>query len=217
MRNKQPEGPYYLAGFSFGGLVAFEIAQQLIAQQQKIGLLAMFDSYQNGYLKSLPAVVRFRDRFAVYRLHLKATLAGPEGLSHLKKRFKAKGLKLLYWLYEVLGRPVPPSLAASGTIEDIHVFARANYTPRSYPGRVTLFRASIRPKSERFDHEMGWGKLARDGVEVHEVPGDHHTMIVEPNVQVLAASLSACLQKAQAPRQRKRSPVAYAAGADPFR
>ena len=202
MRKKQPEGPYYLAGFSFGGLVAFEIAQQLVAQQQKIGLLAMFDSYQTSYLKSLPAAVRIQDKLAVYLSHLKATLAGPEGLSHLKKRFKAKGLKLLYRLYETLGRPVPPSLAATGTIEDIHVFAGTNYTPRSYPGRVTLFRARIRPNSERFDYEMGWTTLARGGVEVHEVPGDHHTMIVEPNVQVLAAELSACIEKARAQSSR---------------
>jgi thioesterase domain-containing protein len=55
MRILQPDGPYFLVGVSFGGLVAFEIAQQLVAQGQQVALLALLDTYAPGVVKQLLA------------------------------------------------------------------------------------------------------------------------------------------------------------------
>jgi thioesterase domain-containing protein len=71
------------------------------------------------------------------------------------------------------------------------------YTPRPYPGRVTLFRARVQPLLGGHRPDLGWGELAGGGVEVHVIPGNHVTLLREPGVRALAASLSAALGRAQ--------------------
>ena len=203
VRAIQPEGPYYLVGFSFGGLVAFEMAQQFHAQGDIVALLAFFDSSQDSCARELTAAARFREKLRVYRQHARGVFAGPRRLRRFGKLVRGKSLKMMYWACQFFGRPVPSTLAAAGTIEDVQVFARMRYLPRVYPGRVTLFRARIRPGFERLDYQLGWGQLAGAGVEVHDVPGDHHSMVTEPNVRVLAESFKVRLEKAQMENERK--------------
>jgi thioesterase domain-containing protein len=71
--------------------------------------------------------------------------------------------------------------------------ARRSYTPQTYPGPVTLLKAAERADS--FDPILGWDSLAADGVKVYIVPGDHYTLLKEPNVQVLAERLRTCLDE----------------------
>ena len=83
-----------------------------------------------------------------------------------------------------------------------HTEAWRQFTPRPYPGRLTLFRAEKRPKREGSGPmdgpDMGWGALARGGVAVRDVPGDHLSMVHEPDVRGLARALAACLDEAGA-------------------
>ncbi|OUL20538.1 hypothetical protein BV378_29440 [Nostoc sp. RF31YmG] len=65
---------------------------------------------------------------------------------------------------------------------------------------MTLFRASQQNVGLDVDLELGWGKLAAGGVEVHHVPGSHASLIQEPNVQVIAEKFQACLEQAQVSR-----------------
>ena len=62
IRQFQPEGPYYLGGTSFGGMIAFEMAQQLVAQGQTVGVLALFDTYGPGYPRYMTGISPFRMR-----------------------------------------------------------------------------------------------------------------------------------------------------------
>lgn len=197
VRMVQPEGPYFLVGFSFGGLVAFEMAQQFQAQGEQVGLLALFDSAQESCAREWTAVERIQERLRIYKQHVRGVFAGPQGLNRLGNLLRGKGLKMLYRGFQVFGRRIPHTLAAAGTTEDVQVFARMHYRPRVYPGRVTLFRAQIRPGYERFDYQLGWGKLAGGGVEVHDMPGNHHSMVTEPNIRVLAEKFTGCLAQAQ--------------------
>jgi len=193
IRPIQPEGPYCLAGYSFGGLVTFEMARQLSAQGEEVGLLALLDAPEWRYLKaslrsnSLDKAV---DRFK-YRLH--TLLFGPDRLAVLKGRARRRISQIIFKFYKAIGRPIPQ---AYGTIEDINWFAATSYTAQPYPGRVTLLRTPPPAASVGHDYLLGWGGLALEGVEVHDVPGDHEDMMKEPNVRVLAEKLSQCIQRA---------------------
>jgi thioesterase domain-containing protein len=70
-----------------------------------------------------------------------------------------------------------------------NVHATLSYELQPYPGRITFFRASDRPNEVPVDPLDEWRSLARDGVEVHVVPGNHYTMLKEPAVSILAEKI----------------------------
>jgi thioesterase domain-containing protein len=78
-----------------------------------------------------------------------------------------------------------------------HIQAAKAYIPQPYRGRATLFRASEEAADSQ-ELTLGWEELAAEGVDLHWVPGNHHTMVREPHVQVLAKQLRACLEQSQA-------------------
>ena len=196
MRAVQPQGPYFLAGFSFGGMVAFEMASQLRRQGHSIGLLLMLDSDLSHDTNEQSVSARAQNRWNVYRTHFSRVIFGPNRAAYLKGTIRARA-KLIYKIYAVLGRPVPPSVLSLGTVLDIQTFAGNNYIPGNYYDRVTLFRCRVRPASETFGYDLGWGNAARGGLDVYDVPGDHHSMWTEPHVRTLVSKLRTCLEHAR--------------------
>ncbi|QSV63975.1 MAG: amino acid adenylation domain-containing protein [Dolichospermum sp. DL01] len=181
MRTLQPEGPYFLMGLSFGGVIAYEMAQQLVAQGQQVGLLALFDTHIQRGRKLLP----LRQRVAnLLRLPL------PELMERVNGRVKAKLLVLRY------GNQYLPHIYNR---EGMVATAKA-YTPKPYPGRVNLFKAmdvSVSYVNYQVDPpEMGWRKFITGELEIHEVPGSHIGILEEPNIQILAEKLRVCMDKA---------------------
>ena len=65
--------------------------------------------------------------------------------------------------------------------------------PRTYEGRITVFRVQRQPRHRIRDLNLGWGKLAKGGIDLRFIPGDHTTVLKEPHVQGLAAELKECL------------------------
>jgi amino acid adenylation domain-containing protein len=206
MRELQPEGPYFIGGRSLGGMVAFEMAQQLRAQGQTIGLLALLDTYPSGYAKLFrnEATVRAALRRGLRRTkaHLAnlGSLAPREKLSYLLKKARFAPIKIrtqiwrrVYKWYENLGRPLPRMLK---DIEEFNSLAVRDYTPRVYDGEVTLFWASADLRTS-LDLVEGWRALAAGGIEVQEIPGSHLDIVKEPHVGELAKKLSSCLTRAQ--------------------
>jgi acyl transferase domain-containing protein/thioesterase domain-containing protein len=190
MRSVQASGPYSLAGYSFGGFVAFEMAQQLLARGERVGLLGLLDTIEWHYVEQIKESLRPRERFALYRSRLDNIFFGEDRWGYLKRRFTAKSSKLVYRLFKTLGRPLPQSV---GTVEDINSFAAAMYKPQIYPGVLTIFRSTTREPLDGSDELLGWRGLAAGGIEVRDVPGTHHNMTREPNVRVLAQMLRQCL------------------------
>ncbi len=72
-------------------------------------------------------------------------------------------------------------------------FPGPDFVATTYGGRISVFRARRQPLNRIRDSDLGWGKLARGGVEVHLIPGGHDTVLKEPHVQGLAAALKKCL------------------------
>lgn len=198
IRGMQPEGPYRLVGYSFGGAVAFEVAQQIVSQGGRIGLLGMFDTIEWQYMEQVERALHSRDRLELYRQQLRGEMAGEEKLSGIKRRLAAKSTRLVYRLFHAMGRPVPQGI---GDIEDINAFAGSIYRPKIYPGKLDLFRSTQREPLDGDDEFLGWGGLVAGGIDVHPVPATHETILQEPSVQVLAGQLRACLDRDRAATQ----------------
>ncbi|MGH7773246.1 MAG: amino acid adenylation domain-containing protein, partial [Candidatus Binatia bacterium] len=213
IRTVQAEGPYFLGGYCFGGMVAFEMAQQLKKQGQKVAFLALLDPTRPSNWKilppgtpssphSLPNTTLFRDK--VHRHLCNLVLLGPrEKLNYVFEKVsglvrwnievvKVKIKKVACRFYLSIGCPLPSTLQ-SFYILDVYDQATRCYVPQVLASRVTLF------VGEKFrDHRFPWERLAAGGSETHEVPGNHTEVINEPHIQVWAEQLRALLQKAQA-------------------
>ena len=209
IRSLQPEGPYFLGGSSFGGMIAFEMSQQLLALGQQVGVLALFDTWGPGYGRLMPGTTLFGlmiSRFAQrVDLHVgNFLLGGPrEKAAYIREKTlrvaknARKVLRRYYKRFKQYGSfrdPTPPALQQ---VQQASFQAIYGYTPKPYPRRVTLFRAGKQPSGIHPDPEMGWGSVAAGGLDVHEVPGYHGAIVYEPRVRVLAEQLAVCLARAQ--------------------
>jgi amino acid adenylation domain-containing protein len=190
MRTLQPQGPYLLAGVSYGGIVCFEMARQLHEQGQKVALLALFDTLGPGEEERVPLPERAL-------LHLRNLFRF--GSSYLLERIKEK-LEPLYLKVSLLtGRTKSDNLQVMALMQE-NDEALKNYIPGVYPGQVTIFRATEKVfyTDSYLKSGLGWGKVATGGVEIHYVPSDHLGILKEPHVKVLAEKLKICLDQAQA-------------------
>jgi aspartate racemase len=180
MRSLQPQGPYYLGGLSFGGIVAFEMAQQIHALGQEVGLLALFDTYP-GKVESRLDLLRKLFSFPVGRI-----------FNYVRRKT---------WGYIRTSVRAPLRMGVPQSLKDVKAACRLaafGYVPQPYPGRVTVFQASDRAlRGVDDDPQAGWGEWARGGVEIHNVPGTHMSMMTEPNVRQLAAEVQECLERVQ--------------------
>jgi amino acid adenylation domain-containing protein len=213
IKTLQPKGPYYIGAASFGGPIAFEMAQQLHARGERVSLLALFDAYGPGYPKLLPGTTVLRSKVDRFRQRIEhhvgslLMLESKERLRYLrektfiarkafKRRMRRRRREIARKFYERWGRPVPTALRA--TQETIYQSV-SDYVPGVYPGKLTLFRASTQPVGIYPDPLLGWGGLASGGLEIHEVPGFHGSIVAEPRVRFLAEVLRTCLDSAQEP------------------
>jgi aspartate racemase len=174
MRTVQPEGPYLMMGLCIGGLIAFEMAHQLIDQGEKVALLALFDPLAPGGQSALPLRRRVHNLFRV---------GAVEVLKRAKKKVGRRGQRL-----------------TTSRRDDIAQEKYQDHRPqRTYPGSMSIFKPAHRVSlSYSFADDLGWGKLVTGVLEVHEVPGDHTNMFEEPHVRVVAEKLGACIDKANA-------------------
>jgi amino acid adenylation domain-containing protein len=192
MRSVQPQGPYRLGGFSFGGIIALEMAHQLLQAGEEVALLALLDTRAPGY-----------PRFAGTGARIAAQLKGFTSAEPAQRgQFVRARVKSTfdYLRRRVLVRAYFRERAAGieRALADIgiaHLRAAHTYRCRPYPGRITLFRAEVQPLGCVPDPYNGWGPLAEGGVEVHCVSGEHATLVSQPHVQELARKLGKCLER----------------------
>jgi thioesterase domain-containing protein/acyl carrier protein len=213
IRTLQPEGPYFIGGHCIGGLIAFEMAQQLHAQDERVALLALFDSYAPSRKRpprgSLPhrygaAAIRAFEMTVGLHVNNLLILEPRERLIYVREKFN----RALYKLYMGLGFPWIPAARYRRNILKAGSQASRNYDPKTYPGKITLFRAADLGPGIEDDPRMGWDRLAGDELETHVIPGYHAHIVREPRVRVLARHVITALRKA---RDRvARQPAAHA-------
>lgn len=211
IKDFQPHGPYYIGGSSFGGLAAFEIAQQLRKQGDEIAMLALLDTGTPDYPRLLPTTSKMRSRIysAIRRFqHHRDSLMllrNSERLAYVGTRLRKVRLKYRRRIrdaYKKTVRDVYSRVGRAGTIpkkyiqlENLIWKAGLNYAPRPYAGKVTLFRATIQPLGIVPDATLGWGRYVTGELEVHDVPGHHGSIVTEPFVRVLAEKLVRCMER----------------------
>ena len=220
IRTVQPEGPYLLGGWSMGGVLAYEMARQLISRRNEVALLALFDARP-------PMLVPQGER--TDDPHITAAFARylglpDEAIRELWTRLNEsdRGRHLLDLLEVAQSNEVlPRSTVLTEIAGMLGVFknnyrALESYAPRACSAKITFFRAAEINEDDRNDWTLrlrsrfgaanqtkqlaltqrdiaGWKELATSGMVVYDAPGDHHSMIKEPQVEVLGGLLRTCL------------------------
>ena len=203
IRRNQPHGPYFLGGYCGGGTIAFEVAQQIQAQGERVALLAMFDTlnwskiplpsiWDKGYY-SIERLVFHLGNF--FRLH-------QEGKSlFLKEKAKILRSRIPVWRGMLLAKFDKKQRADSSKsvvlakIWQTNDRACQNYVPRPYPGSVTDFRPLMQYRA--FNRpDAKWDRLAQEGQEIVVLPLYPAGMLVEPFVRHLAAALEKAIDGA---------------------
>jgi amino acid adenylation domain-containing protein len=212
VRAVQPEGPYHLAGWSFGAYLAFEMASQLERQGQEVAFAGLLDCMSPALTQAWPGsedvgspyrmaagvAARMRRPFPVDEAELEGMDADQQ-VRHLVAALRANDA-------------APEGFGEANLREMCGVMndrrrSLAGYVPGRFSGPVTLFRASIAPNEHEWEalastaeekRTLGWSRLTDAVVRVHRVPGGHASMNAEPHVQVLAHKVREALASARA-------------------
>ncbi|HET6879629.1 MAG TPA: alpha/beta fold hydrolase, partial [Pirellulales bacterium] len=187
----QPAGPYWLLGWSLGGLIVFEMARQLEAVGEQPALVAIIDA---GMIK--PGESFSADDVAPMLLQL-----FPEELRPSEEELKSLSADEQLDFFRVRAEQARLVALNDSPIEDQHVFqvfqanmsALTDYHPQPFGGKLTLFRARQDATPMHREAYMGWGPWALGGVEEHRIEGEHVNLFREPFIGQLAAEIEKVL------------------------
>ena len=213
LRAFQPQGPYLLGGYCFGGNIAYEMARMLMAQGQRVDLLVLFNSSPpNSSYDCMTWTPLFLGRFVLNLTHW---------LIGFVKWGRVKQLRFIRWKFQMLQRRVSKWLrpqratAADGfdveTQVDLstvpaedrslwaaHVRANTQHHAGVYTGKITLMRTLGHPFDCNYDPLCGWADYAKGGISVSVLPGLHESLLEEPQVRLAAQQLKGLLDQIHA-------------------
>ncbi|NER24032.1 MAG: amino acid adenylation domain-containing protein [Symploca sp. SIO1C2] len=206
----QPVGPYFLGGHSFGGEVAFEMANQLQAQRQSVALVAILDTpapipelnpkvdfsnWDNAmWICDIAGIIEelVGENLQISNQAL-ASLTPDQQIHYFKQQLEMVGV-------------LPPKAdikLVRGLLEIYRTQAQIDYLPHNTSGTsITLFRAQEVNSEQENDHlsydpAWGWNQFSDSEVEIHTIPGTHISIMTEPHVKILAEKLQTSLEQAQ--------------------
>ncbi len=191
LREVQPHGPYFLGGYSGGGVVAFEMAQMLRAAGENTAFVGMIDTW-------CPQIPQ-RSKVTRTFLHLgRLARRGP------LYPFRIVRMKWERWSAARTSQKareqggVMPQDLRGFDVQFAFEHAFETHEVQPYEGKVWLFRAQEQNQSTRyvFDEDLGWAPFVRGGLAIAHCPGNHSTMCTEPNVQVLCSAMMAAMDEA---------------------
>ncbi|MBW4447034.1 MAG: amino acid adenylation domain-containing protein [Spirirestis rafaelensis WJT71-NPBG6] len=205
IRKIQPNGPYLLGGFCYGGILAFEMAQQLQKQGQTVGLLVVIDA-----ILSETAIKPTESDDAKFLLRIAEEIKTQNNIDVSLPFEELRDLPLDEQVHLV--NKNANFIFSDAEIKDFlshykifkaNVQAMRNYVPLIYPMQMILLKAKKQIihdfESLEFhtnDPLLGWGKYSSQPIQVIEVPGDHFSMFVEPHIQELAKQLRIAIDNA---------------------
>jgi len=189
----QAVGPYYLAGYSAGSVIALEIAQQLTRSGQQVGAMISIDLELERISAEQP-IEKIRKRFDLLRTR------GLDFLLEWAKirssweiwRLKTRALELIR---DIFGVPIPLKFRDRYLYEKLAAACK-EYKVAAYPGVITLLRARDQDRKTLLPGG-GWEKISMQPVEVLETPGDHYTIFTKPLLPKVAAALDEALENAR--------------------
>jgi thioesterase domain-containing protein len=209
VKTMQPEGPYLLAGYSAGGLIALEMAQRLRSGGDDAALLVLLDAYPGRQYRPLRCHAEILLRQSVKALWALTKYSPARLIPEVGRRIRslcgylaASGVSVLH---------VPPLIpeGVSEASRRVHVAtfnAGERYRPRPYPARVDFIQPLQFPNLEPRSVRRAWGRLLPH-LRLRRVPGDHMGM-VEANAAATAARISECIGETDVLRPNRQPPVA---------
>lgn len=194
MRTLQPQGPYYLLGYSFGGTLALEMAQQLRATGQEIALLGMLDSrtrrFDEEQRSNFSTQEKVNQRVGRLRGNTE-TLSIDARRNYIASKLHTRAIRYAAQLSAKFGVRMLPSWFKDAN--EINVVAINEYEPKTYDGTLTLFRA----RDQDFPNaaiELGWKEVIHGSIAIREVDGNHERLFLEPGIDALAEYLNEALR-----------------------
>jgi amino acid adenylation domain-containing protein len=183
IRAAQREGPYSLGGYSFGGLVALEIARRLKDLGQEVEYLALIDTFAGKPATTNSLLRRF------------LRLSRDEKISYLSRKMRKKVRRT------IAGAALPAAVKA---VRQACADAERSYQPRVFEGKISLFLPSRKSLRNSTAEDGGWGDFAAQGVVVYEIPGDHGDIVDEPSAGELARLILSGIKRARVVRPSRR-------------
>jgi amino acid adenylation domain-containing protein len=196
--DQNPTGPYAIAGYSFGGYVALEMARQLKAMGKEVKMLAMFDTNAEESLTFRSPMYRLGRKIARQVPKIiwigKSFLKQPVNTLQYQRGFVERQVKQFMQAIGLREEPQPEAgFEQLNHIMEKHETAYQNYIMQPYDGIIDLFKANDRLYFVDDIKYLGWKKYALKGVRVHDVPGDHQYMLLPPNDKEFARTLQRAL------------------------
>lgn len=181
LRTLQPAGPYHLAGASFGGTLAYAMAQRLVGAGERVDYLGLIDTPSTG---NMPGEIE--DSAAI--LHYLLSVGQRLDIDVETLRALDEDARIARFL-AASGQDDTPAIRRELKITlqlfMVNLAAMRDYAPVPYPGRLSFFLARERDAFNAQTPAHGWIGLAGGGIEIHNVPGNHITMHQAPNVAQL--------------------------------
>ncbi|WP_310423888.1 amino acid adenylation domain-containing protein [Chamaesiphon sp. VAR_48_metabat_135_sub] len=185
----QSQGPYFLLGYSFGGIIAFDIARQLTAGGAKVAFLGLLDLRYPGIKE---ASVSFSELLTIQLNTIKELTLKQQIKYIFDKIFKRRAVsdkdryrdEVVTALSDL--ETFTPELLS---VLDCNWQAAGNYQPQVYQGTASLFWSDHQLDYIDRHPDLGWGDLVAGDLDIEHIPGDHNTLMKEPNVRVLAEKL----------------------------
>jgi amino acid adenylation domain-containing protein len=178
VRAVQPSGPYLIAGYSLGGVLAYELATQLIAEGERVAWLGLLDTPFSGVLGRRPSRAQL---FMLYAGRGWRVLVR-QCTSALRRELRSLRVRL---------RPDPDVFDYRGA-----GILGSRYAPEGVDAHLSVFATDAMMTGQRFGPSLGWEAVHKGPLEKHAVPGDHESALQPPNVQVVAEVLAASLSAA---------------------
>ena len=209
----QSYGSYHLIGWSMGGVIAYEMAQQLQAKNESVALLGLIDSYAPTVIPQPSEIDRAtiinqlaQDWGGIYGRELDISLGTlrklepDEQVKHLFDRAKQQSI-------------FPQEIKIEQMLDLWKVFqanmiADYHYQPKPYSGSTLLINASETSSEVIEDPTHGWGSLVLDEIQTHIITGDHYTIMRSPQVEKLTATINSYLQNLQNQKLRTSKTIA---------
>lgn len=194
LRASRPHGPYLLAGYSYGGVVAYEMARQLVEAGHEVPFVALFDT-MNPAAPIRPYALT--ERVSVY-WNASNDLSLRERILKLAGRFK-DGVETHLRVKAEVAAAQKAGTAAAHTemraiqLREAHVAAMDAYVPQPFAGCLHVFRAAAVNDKFEVPDDYGWKHLVKD-LRIIEVPGEHLTMFEDGHVKPLADEFLRCLE-----------------------
>ena len=198
---QNPEGPYAIAGYSFGGYVAIEMAKQLQQIGKKVVLLGLLDTNvtnaENFLSRPQKILVKIRRQYPKLKWLIRSFIQSPEkALQYQIIVLNNRIRNLLHLQDKPAHEDIEPYTILMNKINRKHYKALNKYQLQNYSGKIVLFKAMERPYFVDDFEYLGWQKYAEEGVEVYSIPGDHKTMFLDSNSKILAEAIEKALLKA---------------------